>query len=174
MQDDLAGLLGRIGQRIAIRREIEAESSGLAKSIAKARADEYEVVKVTLETLARENADLRDKDDGWERVGFLEEKLRQAEDRIEMLHGYLPKYQTALAERKAALKEVEKLRADPGVFLTEKNEILRSQLTATQARLDEAVGIIKHCLNGALSLPRFAEQEMRAFLAQQEANNGNS
>ena len=43
---------------------------------------------------------------------------------------------------------------------------LSAENAALRAQLAEAVAVIKHYLAGALSLPRFAEDEARAFLAQ--------
>ena len=94
MQDDLAALVG------------EARNAAyLAKKTGDWRYfNTLELAATTLETQAREIAELRLQDDGWERVGFLEEKLRQAEASIESLNSHLPKYLTALAERDANLR----------------------------------------------------------------------
>ena len=102
MQDDLAGLVATMLERCndwdgrTMPDCEEPRGTVTCGDIRKAAT--------TIEAQAREIAELKLQDDGWERVGFLEEKLRQAEASIESLNGHLPKYLTALAERDAKLR----------------------------------------------------------------------
>lgn len=69
-----------------------------------------------------------------------------------------------LAEARDGLEAQDKTM----MALANKAMDLSAELTATKARLAEAVGIMQHYRKGALSLLRFAGEEFQAFLAKQE------
>jgi len=53
-------------------------------------------------------------EDCWLKVGFLEEKLRQANETIDAINSHLPKYQTALAENQRLRESLAEISNLPG------------------------------------------------------------
>lgn len=114
--------------------------------------------------------------EGWQKVGFLEVKLTQANETIKTINNHLPKYQAALAEvkqlkaasaeREARLVQALKDVIDPMGYLKHQAEAAGSQLSGMAYSIANDLHFVQSIARQALA------QQDTAALKSREADRG--